>query len=183
MIDKKEYSNEVHSQVIGWTENCDTKASIALAFIGVIIPLLLSNDYVVNSIEKLLIAFVTYWKNGNGRFSLMATLMFLSLISFISTSLICSLSLISCLKARLKCNYPSVIFFYAISKLKNDEYKKLVSQQTEESYLEDKLNQIHTCSRVCSLKFDRYKRAITYLRICILSLLCFLVSTLLFNVL
>lgn len=31
--ENKEYYTEVHNQIIGWTGNCDTKASIVLAFV------------------------------------------------------------------------------------------------------------------------------------------------------
>ena len=36
-IENKDYYNEIHNQIIGWTSNCDTKSSIIIAFVGVLV--------------------------------------------------------------------------------------------------------------------------------------------------
>ena len=42
-IDKEDLGKEIHNQVIGWTGNCDTKASIMIAFIGIFASILFTN--------------------------------------------------------------------------------------------------------------------------------------------
>ena len=48
---KKDYCTEIHNQIIGWTGNCDTKASIVLAFIGVLVSITFTSEYLLGTIE------------------------------------------------------------------------------------------------------------------------------------
>lgn len=56
--------------VMGWISNCDQKASILLAFIGVAFPLLFSSDFATNTYKELISDFLYYLQNREGQFSL-----------------------------------------------------------------------------------------------------------------
>ena len=50
--ENKEYYTEVHNQIIGWTGNCDTKASIVLAFVGVLVSITFTSEYLLTTIDN-----------------------------------------------------------------------------------------------------------------------------------
>lgn len=181
MENKLEYANEVHNHVIGWTGNCDSKASFILAFVGVIIPLILTSDYIIGSLEKLLSEFLGYWINEKGEFSLIALFMFVSLcttIFFVGKCIVCQ---ISCLTARLNENTASIIFFRSISEQSYEDYVTLVDTKTDDDYLHDKLKQIHICSTICTTKFGKYNKGVKAIKIGLLFFSLFVVFAIIFN--
>lgn len=181
MKNKLEYVNEVHNQAIGWTGNCDSKASFILAFVGIIIPLILTSDYIIGSLEKLLSDFIGYWINEKGEFSLIALFMFVSLcttIFFVGKCVVCQ---INCLTARLNENTASIIFFKSISEQNYEDYVALVDTKTDDEYLQDKLKQIHICSTICTAKFQKYNKGVKAIKVGLLFFALFVVFTVIFN--
>lgn len=185
MEDKKAYSEDVHNQIIGWTGNCDSKASFILAFVGIIIPLILTSEYIVRSIEKLLREFIDYWSMNVGKFSITATFMFLFLCIFIFYISRCIMLQISCLTARLtnqpNSSLPSIIFFKSISSQSYEDFVNLAIQKSDEEYLNDKLRQIHICSTICTTKFETYNKGIKALKYGLISFCLFVILTIIFN--
>ena len=54
-MDKKEineYADKTYEQVSGWINNCDSKASILLALIGVFLPIALTSDFLLEGTTK-----------------------------------------------------------------------------------------------------------------------------------
>lgn len=181
MKNKLEYANEVHNQVIGWTGNCDSKASFILAFVGVIIPLILTSNYIIDSLEKLLSDFLGYWIHKKGEFSLTALFMFGSLCTTIFLIGKCIVCQISCLTARLNKNPKSIIFFKSISEQSHENYVALVDATTDDEYLNDKLKQIHICSTICATKFEKYNNGVKAIKIGLIFFFLFIVFTIIFN--
>ena len=110
-MEKKDYCTELHNQIIGWTSNCDTKASIVLAFIGILVSITFTSEYLLVGVQTEIENIINYWKNGIGGFSLLSTFMFLSLFGFVISTLLCCYYVISSLKANLECPNDSIIFF------------------------------------------------------------------------
>lgn len=158
--DKKEYGDYVHNQVIGWTENGDTKASILLAFIGIFVSIFFTSDYILNTIQNLMSAIVSYWKVGVGQFDILSLLTFTSLgatLLFIGWAVIL---LFDALSGKTKCNEDSIIFFGKIQGSSFEEYIEKVDSISENDLQKDKLQQIYNCSKRCAEKFSSYNKAI-----------------------
>lgn len=169
---KKEYCTELHNQIIGWTSNCDTKASIVLAFIGIIVSITFTSEYLLGGVQTEIENFINYWKNDIGGFSLLSTFMFLSLFGFVISTLLCCYFAISSLKANIECPYDSIIFFSKIAKLSKEKYIEKVNSITEEDFEQDKLSQIHICAKICEDKFEFYNKSIEHLKCSLLLFVC-----------
>lgn len=170
---RKEYSTEVHNQIIGWTENCDTKASIILAFVGVLVSIAFTSEYLLSGIETEIKNIISYWDVGIGGFSFLSTLMFLSLIGFVIFIVLSCHYAITALKANIKSPNNSIIFFGKIAETTKEVFVSKVSCITEEEYEDDKLTQIHACATICNNKFKKYNESIKYLRLGLVLFICF----------
>ena len=52
MKEKKEYADLTYEQVSSWINNCDAKASILLALIGVILSIVFTNVFILGGITE-----------------------------------------------------------------------------------------------------------------------------------
>lgn len=161
---KTDEMNEVHNQIIGWTNNCDTKSSIVLAFIGVLVSIAFTSDYILQTIESQIENIICYWSYGIGSFSMTATFMFLFLLCFIVLIGISSAYSIAALTANVKCIDNSIIFFGKIATKTKEEYITMAKNISDEVYEKDKLTQIYNCSQICNDKFNYYNHSILYLK-------------------
>jgi hypothetical protein len=172
-MEKKDYYTELHNQIIGWTNNCDTKASIVLAFMGILVSITFTSDYILSGVEIEIKNIIDYWQNGIGSFNLLSFCMFLALIGFVLTMTRCCLFAISSLKANVTCPNNSIIFFGKIAELTLDNYIEKVNDITNEGYEQDKLSQIHICATICNNKFMSYNKSIKYLCMGLFLFVCF----------
>lgn len=174
---KQDYCVEAHNQIIGWTENCDTKASIVLAFIGVLVSVVFTSEYILGTIGTQINNIITYWRDGTGTFSILSTMMFISLLGFVTfMSLCCYYSILS-LKANTKCTDDSIIFFGKIAQNTKEDYLEKVNKMTDEEFESDKLSQIHNCAVICDNKFKNYNKSMKYLSFGLLCFICFILFT------
>ncbi len=180
-IQIREYSTETHNQIIGWTGNCDTKASIILAFIGVLVSIAFTSEYLLSGIEIEIKNIILYWIDNVGSFCFLSTLMFLSLIGFIVYIALCCYYAITSLKANVNCPNNSIIFFGKIAELSIDDYTGKVKSITDEEFEYDKLIQIHTCAMICNDKFKSYNKSIKYLCMGLLLFVCFVFFIIILN--
>lgn len=171
-MEKKDYCTELHNQIIGWTSNCDTKASIVLAFIGILVSITFTSEYLLVGVQTEIENIINYWKNGIGGFSLLSTFMFLSLFGFVISTLLCCYYVISSLKANLECPNDSIIFFRKIAELSKEDYIERVNSITDDEFEQDKLSQIHICAKICEEKFDFYNKSIKHLKWGLLLFVC-----------
>ena len=176
---KKDYCTELHNQIIGWTSNCDTKASIVLAFIGILVSITFTSEYLLVGVQTEIENIINYWKNGIGGFSLLSTFMFLSLFGFVISTLLCCYYVISSLKANLECPNDSIIFFRKIAELSKEDYIERVNSITDDEFEQDKLSQIHICAKICEEKFDFYNKSIKHLKWGLMLIVCFVLFTIL----
>lgn len=179
--DRLEFENEVHNQIIGWTNNCDTKSSIILAFVGVLVSIVFTSEYILNTIIKQIDNIVVYWCKGIGEFSFWATIMFVFLVAFVVLIGFSFIYSIKALKANIKCLDDSIIFFAKIASKTKDEYIDQVKYSTDEEIETDKLTQVYNCSQICNTKFYNYNRSVTYMKISLFVLLGFISSMILVN--
>lgn len=180
-MEKKDYCTELHNQIIGWTSNCDTKASIVLAFIGILVSITFTSEYLLVGVQTEIENIINYWKNGIGGFSLLSTFMFLSLFGFVISTLLCCYYVISSLKANLECPNDSIIFFRKIAELSKEKYIERVNSISEEEFDQDKLSQIHICAKICDEKFKFYNKSTKYLKWGLLLFVCLVFFVVLFK--
>lgn len=166
-MDKKdinEYADKTYEQVSGWINNCDTKASILLALIGVFLPIAFTSDFLLEGINAELKIIVDLFSgNCSGRAwgsMLLILILGISVFYFIKALRFLFLVLYARLDDSRKEDNPSVSFYKSIGEHSYEEYKQLVGSISEEQLTEDKLRQVHDCSKICTQKFLNYNKGI-----------------------
>lgn len=172
---KNELTSEIHDQIIRWTENCDTKSSIILAFIGVILSILFTSEFILNTLTEQIHNIIIYYCNKMGNFSLSSTLMFVSLFSFLILVFISCHFLIKSLKANINCSDDSLLYFGKIAQVSKKEYIDKFCKTSEIDLKLDKLSQIQICAKICLDKFVYYNKSITYLKVSIIIFIFFII--------
>jgi hypothetical protein len=178
---KNELGNNIHNQIIGWTENCDTKASIMIAFLGIFVSIFFTSDYILKSIQSIVTPILTYWKTGSGSFDFFTCVIFILLgvtIFFISRSV---LSLFNVLAGKIKCDEDSIMFFYKIQDQSFNDFLKKIDVADDESIINDRYTQIYNCSKRCAEKFDKYNKAVAEIKWGLLFLCLFVICIIFYN--
>lgn len=168
--EKKEELQHIYDTVNMWTNNCDQKAGILLAIIGVIITILVSSDFMKNLRVYIFSPFMDYW-TGNSELAFSWSrfnVFFLLLISTIMLIMSCHY-LFKTISAnndyqKMREDYPelvnkSYIFFGEISKMSYEDFKK-----DEVNYLEDLKSQIYVNSKIASNKFLNYNKSLYWFK-------------------
>ena len=180
-IEKKELGNNIHNQVIGWTENCDTKASIMIAFLGIFVSIFFTSDYILNSLQKLVSSIFHYWQTNEGSFCFLSFVVFIFLgltLLFLIWSVVL---LLNVLAGKTKCKEDSIIFFQTIQNQLLDEFIEKVSLVNDEKIIKDRYTQIYNCSKRCAEKFNSYNKAVSKIKLGLLFLLLFTVCIIIYN--
>lgn len=160
---KKEDAYETLGIINAWIGNMDAKVSFALALVGVLIGVIFEKGMPsafgriteVSKLEEL--------SGGEIIASILVALLYFS--SFISV-LCFMLSII----ARVKNlnNAPSIFFFGSIGNMTVENYKSAVKNMVEKEIIDDLEEQIHTNSKICSLKAKWYNTGIKFLLLTII---------------
>ena len=157
----KEELNQTLDRTISWIENCDNKASIVLGVVGVVLAILLSEEY-IEIIGKLMHDILSCTTFGN------IVLLVLIIAAFIM-SLAGIVFLIKSLTAKIKIEEfskrgiftDSSLFFSAIANNSTlAEYDKKLNEADESVFLKDLKSQIYICSIICDRKFRNYNRGL-----------------------
>lgn len=167
---KKEYAENVHEQVINWTNNCDTKTSILLALEGVLLSVFCTSDFVLDALLNIGKNFMVYWINNphKGQFDLLAfsiTISFVLIMFFIGGALWKQIKVLYPDIKLFDKNKNSLIFFNSINDMDIETYLKKVNETSDEELIADRINQIHICSKICAKKFSNYTSSIKCLRV------------------
>ena len=168
--DKKEELQYTSDTINMWTNNCDQKASILLAIIGVIITILVSSDFMKYLRICIFAPFLDYW-TGNSEFVFSWSrfnVLFLLLISAIMLIMSChylfktisaNIDYQKMRKENPKLVNKSNIFFGEISKMTYEDFKK-----DEINYLEDLKSQIYVNSKIASNKFRYFNKSLDWFK-------------------
>lgn len=177
-IKKEEISNRM-DRVIGWINNCDQKASILIAFIGIVFPLLFSSEFMDDIYKKLINSIILYQKKGIGEFSCANTfaiiflLLTIVLISYSLYLLLQTLTASLSKKEFKSCGKKeeSTLFFGDISEYSFKEFKQKMHKQSKKSIIDDYTSQLYIDAKICSKKFEYYNNALKWLKRGLLSFL------------
>jgi hypothetical protein len=142
---EKEDAFKTLESVNGWINNMDTKASILLAYLAVIIGFVVSNGLPDLFTQPAPITFCYIIK------VVFVVIMYLSLLSSIVLFL-------GTLTARIKGNNEkhSLLFFGEIAKNSLNDYKSKILNRTEEELIKDVLEQVYINSKICTIKSKYY---------------------------
>lgn len=138
-----------------WINNCDTKASIMIAFLGFTLFELIKNTSYIDSISKI-------FNNSIKNFNFSDCLYLLFLVSSFILILIGLYKLIKVLIPSLENNkkisvQPSFLYYGYISSIERLEYNELIKNATEEEIIDDLINQNYINSKICYKKFNNFK--------------------------
>ena len=160
---KKEDAYETLNIINTWIGNMDTKVSFALALVGVLIGVIFEKG-MPGAFDR--ISQVSKLAELSGGEIIAAILVLLLYLSGLTSILCFMLSII----ARIKNlnNAPSIFFFGSISNMTLENYKNSVKNMEEKDIIDDIEEQIHTNSRICSLKAKWYNRGIKFLLITVI---------------
>lgn len=175
------YAESTHKKIIGWTANCDTKATVIFAFVGILIPLLFTNSYINGTITQLITPIELALKTGEGNFCLLSLLMiitFITTIVFLTIAVCYLLNSLTGNNNKNDRNKDSILFFASIASLSDEDWHRRVENADNKAYQEDLINQIHICSQICTKKFKAYNNAVFCVKCAIPLILSFLVLSL-----
>ena len=156
---KKEDAYETLGIINTWIGNMDTKVSFALALAGVLIGVIFEKG-IPNAFERITeVSKLAELSGGEIIAAILVALLYLS--SFISM-----LSII----ARVKNlnNASSAFFFGSIGNMTLENYKNAVKDMDEKEIVDDLEEQIHTNSKICSLKAKWYNKGIKFLLVTVI---------------
>lgn len=155
---KKEDAYETLGIINAWIGNMDTKVSFALALVGVLIGVIFEKGTPCAFERILEISKLGELSGGDIIAVILVVLLYLS--SFIS--LLClMLSIIA--RANNLNNAPSIYFFGSIGNMTLENYKCAVKDMDEKDMMNDLEEQIHTNSKICSLKAKWYNTGVRFL--------------------
>lgn len=155
------------NHINNWINNCDQKASILLAFLGVIVPLTFTTDLFTSRILSLIIPIKNYWINNEGSFNFF-NFICCSLLAILVYYVVMSIYfLFHVIYGRIdetKYNQDgleieSLFFFGSISKIKFATFKDQINAATYNSD-NDILSQIYINSVIAQQKFTYYNKAL-----------------------
>jgi hypothetical protein len=149
----------VLDRIIGFINNCDNKASIALAGTMAILAIIFSSDGIVKIAG--IVSAILFPQTTN---SSAGEVVYLVLLLLSMALLVVGLVfLVLVIVARTKADGSSAIFFGHIAQLKDAmEYRTRVLSSKKDELLTDILNQIYINSIICSRKYKLYNQGLKY---------------------
>lgn len=153
-----------------WISNCDQKAGILLATIGVMITVLFATDFVDGIRKDIVSPYWDYLKCPKAFvFSLPRCLFFIFLLLSVIFCAACSYFSLKTISATtdsksIKENNPTLVsksylFFQTIANMNYAEFKEFGG---DEAYQDDLISQIYINSKICAAKFTQYKKALRW---------------------
>lgn len=135
-----------------WTQNCDTKASIMLAGLGVFFSIIFSSE-----IGKIIFRLIKI----NFESKTVCSVIYLCILVIASILIFLGIyEFISVLIPRIVKN-GSIMFFGCVAAYKEfEQYRQAVNACCDNTLEVDLLRQIHTASKICNRKFKNHKLGI-----------------------
>lgn len=158
-----------------WIGNCDQKASILMAVIGVIFTIVMTSDAIRTVRNYIVLPFLDYC-NGNdemcfsfSRFSVFVFLMITSVFAVLSLW-----NILNSIKPNLDYNAmktdnpqmepKSFIFYGSVANMSYEEYKNIYFD-----YENDLRSQVYTNAKIANLKFNNYLKGFFWFKMMTIS--------------
>ena len=150
--------------VNNWINNCEQKAGILLAFMGVLLPLILTADFFVIRLSGLVEPIKSFWEKGDGLFDWCNFVMIATFVIMLFFAARTIYYLVFVLIGNTdygkykqeELENKSSLFYGSIAGMNYKDYKeKLLNSQYNST--NDLISQIYVNSVICKSKFDNYK--------------------------
>ncbi len=167
MSDKynKEDAYQTIALINSWINNVDAKTSFALAYVTALMGFAFT-DGIPDVFTELKDASV--WT-----FSLGLKLMVVSALYITSIGAILNLFMAIFARVKNDSGKKSMMFFGTIAEMNLNEYKAKTMNMDDKDITKDLLEQVHTNSRICTQKINRYNKGIKCLIIA--TAICFII--------
>lgn len=153
-----------------WANNCDQKANILLATIGVIISIIISSDFIKYIKTYIFTPFIDYWTGNSelafswSRFNvfvllLISVIMLIISCNYLFKTICANIDDQKMRKANPELVTKSYIFFGTISRMSYGDFKN-----NEVNYLEDLKSQIYVNSKIVTNKFLNYNKSLYWFK-------------------
>ena len=153
--------NIILDRINNWINNCDTKSSIVLSFIGILLGIIFTTDY----ITKLFEIYKKIYLSTN-----LVNLLFLL---FSIGSIICIIKgiiyLILSIHAKTNINNEyglitdSLIYYKTITGISNyKEYEEKINELNQDTLKKEIISQIYINSEICTKKIKNYNIGLEY---------------------
>lgn len=153
--------NIILDRINNWINNCDTKSSIVLSFVGIILGIIFTTDY----INKLFTIYKKVYLSTN----LFNMLFLLFSIASIICIIIGIIYLISSIRAKTDINNEygiitdSLIYYQTIASNSNyKEYEEKMEKLNQDLLKKEIISQIYINSDICTKKFKNYNLGLTF---------------------
>lgn len=168
--EREEEFQHTYDTINMWANNCDQKASILLATIGVIISIIISSDFVKYIRTYIFTPFIDYWIGNSelafswSRFNVFVFLLISAIMLIISCHYLFKTICANIDYQKMRKENPdlantSYIFFGTISRMSYGDFKN-----NEVNYLEDLKSQIYVNSKIVSNKFLNYNKSLYWFK-------------------
>lgn len=156
-------------RINSWISNCDQKAGLLLATIGVVLAIMFANEFVTEVKKAIFNPFKGYLENPDYyEFDVWRMLFFISLIATIALCMLSSFYALRSISAKLdsrelKRQNPemidnSLLFYVTIASRSFENYV----EENSLDYVKDLQSQVYINSNICTNKFLAYKKALGY---------------------
>ncbi|MFB5678767.1 DUF6326 family protein [Paenibacillus terreus] len=161
IIDKNDLLARL-DRLLDWIKSCDTKTSIVIAGIGLFLTIFTS-EHSFNMLKDIL--------NGAlGKLNFSNILYLIFLVIAMALLMIGTYCLVRVLTPRLSKNVEvlagmqtdSLYYFESISKNNYREFAEKLRSRNETDDVNDILSQIYINAKICTVKYDYYKKGIIY---------------------
>ena len=177
---------KIMNRIIEWVKVCDTKTSIMLSALSVLLTICSTSEIIVNKIHDLLLRLFDkhyYLYSGINVIGILALLFLITSCFFAFRSGYCFIKVLYAKKDENQFNdnhfTNSLIHFHHISSLKYEEFLKDIKEYSNDNKTNDLLSQIHINAIRCNEKFDDYNAGIKYFAV---TLVLGLVTFILFSI-
>lgn len=171
--DKIRYLESNFERVNSWVLNCDQKASVLLATIGIIFAVFFSTDKVADKLFIVVPAIKKACEN-NDCFHFFLWIAFALLIFVTFLLVFCSIFfLLLTLKSSIKFEkYKDAVngktpfsFFGSVAGMNYSHYKSVMTQVSDSDIIEELLSQTYINSKICNRKFENFNKGNVLFRV------------------
>lgn len=164
MSNSKKYSKEDCYKNLenmnAWICNSDTKTSIVIGLLGIIITVLLTNNGFINNYIDI---FEIVFKNIDFSDVLYTILTMISFVMIFFGIYKLIKVLIPTLNLKNGIIKPSHLFFGSIANFESyTDFKMSLDKETDDDIIDDILNQVYINSKICVSKFINFKSGLKY---------------------
>ena len=157
-------------RIIDWVKVCDTKTSIMLSVIAVLLTIVFTSDIAVGSISEIVMRMFDRQYCFYDGINVIGIFSLLLLLITCVTSIVSIVHFVKVLYAKTNEKQfgdqhftDSLIHFHHISSIDFDKFMTEIESYSDASWNQDLLSQIHINAKRCNEKFNDYNEGIWWL--------------------